>query len=198
MATKGDETRKRIVQRAAGAFNTFGYSGTSMSDLMQATGLEKGGIYNHFANKEELAIAAFDYCVSITDARLRESYAEVKHSVERLLVYIEVFQELYDNPLLPGGCPIFNTAVEADDANPVLRAKAQAAMSDVLNMLQRITEKGIARGEIKPDVDSLEVATIMTSTLEGALVMSRLYKDDRYLKVAAEHLRQYIETSIRA
>ena len=115
-----------------------------------------------------------------------------------MLVYIEVFQELYDNPQLPGGCPVFNTAVEADDANPILREKAQAAMNDVLNMLQRITDKGIARGEIKPDVDSLAVATIITSTLEGSLVMSRLYKDDRYLKVAAEHLRQYIETSVRA
>ena len=61
MPTKGDETRKRIVQRAASTFNVQGYAGTSMSDLMQATGLEKGGIYNHFTNKEELAIAAFDY-----------------------------------------------------------------------------------------------------------------------------------------
>jgi AcrR family transcriptional regulator len=197
MPSKGDETRKRIVQRAAGTFNVQGYAGTSMSDLMQATGLEKGGIYNHFTNKEEIAIAAFDYAVSITDRRLREVYTEVKHSVERLLVYIEVFQELYDNPQLPGGCPVFNTAVESDDANPVLRAKSQAAMNDVLNMLQRITSKGIEQGEIKPNVNSLEVATIITSTLEGALVMSRLYRDDRYLKVAAEHLRQYIETSVR-
>jgi AcrR family transcriptional regulator len=198
MATKGVETRKRIVQRAAGAFNVYGYSGTSMSDLMQVTGLEKGGIYNHFTNKEELAIAAFDYAISITDERLRAAYAEIRHSVERLLVYVEVFQELYDNPQLPGGCPVFNTAVEADDANPILKAKAQAAMNDVLAMLCRIIDKGIARGEIKPDVDSQAVATIITSTLEGSLVMSRLFKDERYLKLAAEHLRQFIENSVRA
>lgn len=198
MPTKGDETRKRIVQRAAGAFNVYGYSGTSMSDLMQATGLEKGGIYNHFANKEELAIAAFDYATSLMDERLRELYAKIHHSVERLFVYIEVFQELFDNPQLPGGCPVFNTAVEADDANPILKAKAQSAMNDVLNMLRRIMDKGITRGEIKPNVDTHAAATVIVSTLEGSLVMSRLFHDDRYLKLAMEHLRDYIETSIRS
>ena len=59
--TKGQQTRRGIIEKAAPLFNQKGYEGTSLSDLMDATGLQKGGIYRHFDSKEELAAAAFDY-----------------------------------------------------------------------------------------------------------------------------------------
>ena len=51
--TKGEQTRQRIVKEAAPIFNRRGYEGSSLSDLMKATGLKKGGIYRHFSSKEE-------------------------------------------------------------------------------------------------------------------------------------------------
>src|SRR6202171_5234257 len=59
--TKGEQTRKKIVEAAAPIFNQRGYEGSSLNDLMEATGLKKGGIYRHFTSKEELAVEAFDY-----------------------------------------------------------------------------------------------------------------------------------------
>ena len=60
-STRGNATRRRIVEQSAAVFNKNGYSGTSMSALMAVTGLEKGGLYRHFDSKEDLAAAAFDY-----------------------------------------------------------------------------------------------------------------------------------------
>src|SRR5579875_1925033 len=59
--TKGEETRQAIIEKAAPLFNQRGFLGCSMSDIMQATGLQKGGIYRHFSSKEELALAVFRY-----------------------------------------------------------------------------------------------------------------------------------------
>jgi AcrR family transcriptional regulator len=59
--TKGEETRQTIVEKAAALLNQRGFSGFSMSALMEATGLEKGGIYRHFDSKEQLASEAFEY-----------------------------------------------------------------------------------------------------------------------------------------
>ena len=59
--TKGEDTRREIVEKAAPLFNQKGFEGTSLSDLMRVTGLQKGGIYRHFSSKEELAGEAFDY-----------------------------------------------------------------------------------------------------------------------------------------
>ena len=58
---KGEKTRERIVSKAAQLFNERGLEGTSLADLMEATGLEKGGIYRHFPSKEAVAVEAFEY-----------------------------------------------------------------------------------------------------------------------------------------
>ncbi len=59
--TRGEQTHRKIVEAAAPIFNQRGYDGSSINDLMEATGLKKGGIYRHFSSKEELAAEAFDY-----------------------------------------------------------------------------------------------------------------------------------------
>jgi len=54
--TKGEQTRQRIIARAAPVFNVHGYFGASMNDLTRETKIGKGGIYNHFESKEALAV----------------------------------------------------------------------------------------------------------------------------------------------
>ena len=67
---KGEQTRQDIIRKAAPIFNQKGYDGAALSDLMRATGLEKGGIYRHFESKQELAVDAFDHAWKISmDAR---------------------------------------------------------------------------------------------------------------------------------
>ena len=58
--SKGDDTKERIIEQTAPLFNQMGFFGSSLSDIMQATGLKKGGIYNHFGSKEQLALEAYD------------------------------------------------------------------------------------------------------------------------------------------
>ncbi|NGM90654.1 helix-turn-helix transcriptional regulator, partial [Parapusillimonas sp. SGNA-6] len=59
--SKSENTKQFIVEKTAPVFNTKGYAGTSMNDIMSATGLSKGCIYGNFENKDEVALAAFDY-----------------------------------------------------------------------------------------------------------------------------------------
>jgi AcrR family transcriptional regulator len=53
LTNKGERTRSYIIERSAPLFNRQGYAGTSLKDIMEATGLEKGGIYNHFVANEK-------------------------------------------------------------------------------------------------------------------------------------------------
>src|SRR6266853_5930104 len=107
--SKGEETRERILARSAQLFNRQGYFGASLTDIMRETGLEKGGIYNHFASKEQLALEAFDYAYTLVSQRTRLALADKKHAVARLYAILTVFQSLVDDPPVAGGCPILNT-----------------------------------------------------------------------------------------
>ena len=72
---KGELTRERIIAQAAPLFNQRGFAGCSMQDVMEATGLEKGGLYRHFSSKEELAAEAFRYAVARADTVQRSGHA---------------------------------------------------------------------------------------------------------------------------
>lgn len=189
---KGEVTRRLILERAAPVFNQRGYAGTSMSEVVEATRLEKGGIYNHFASKEELAVAAFDYAISL----IVDGYAaaqEDKAGLDRLVAIIQIFGDWSGHPLVAGGCPIMNTAIEADDTNPKLAARARAAMDSWHRLIGSIVKDAKARGELDADVDPYELATLVTSTLEGSLMLSRLFDDPAYKHRAVASLTEHVE-----
>lgn len=191
---KGERTRRMIVERSAPIFNTNGYFGTSMSDLVQRTGLEKGGIYNHFASKEELALEAFDFAVGIMRERYREVLTDRKGALECLFAIIDVLGGLVEDPPVPGGCPILNTAIEADDTNPALKEKAREAMTGWHRLIGKVTKDGVESGELSPQADPYEMASIVTSTIEGALMLSKLFDDPIHMKRAVEHLKRHLRS----
>ncbi len=194
--SKGEQTRAMILARVAPLFNQHGYFGASLSDIMRQTGLEKGGIYNHFKSKEQLALEAFDYAYALLDQRIRAALANKKHAIERLYAMLVYFQELIDDPPIAGGCPILNTAIEADDAEPALRDRARGAMDELRSTIRRIISKGIERGEIRPGVDGELWASVMIATLEGAVMLSKLYQDAVHMHRAVAYMRHCIERDL--
>jgi TetR/AcrR family transcriptional repressor of nem operon len=194
--TKGEQTRRKIVEAAAPIFNQRGYEGSSLNDLMQATGLKKGGIYRHFSSKEELAAEAFDYTWETAwNARLLH-VDEKANGIEKLRQLIANFLD-YRSPVA-GGCPILNTATDADDGNPVLRARVAKALRSWLTRLQTIVEQAQERGETRPGVDPKAVSTLIVASLEGALMMSRLQRNDETLRRVQSHLNQYLDNEVAA
>jgi TetR/AcrR family transcriptional regulator, transcriptional repressor for nem operon len=195
--TKGEQTRRDIVAKAAPLFNQKGFEGTSLADLMQATGLQKGGIYRHFSGKKELAAEAFDYAWEKAVRGRLDGIADVPDCVDRLKKTIDNFVERRTG-LVPGGCPLMNTAVEADDGNPLLRARARRALQGWTERLSRITAEGIEKQEIDRRVTPRQLSELIISSLEGALLISRLQNDEGPLRAMRQHLDEYLEQSIRA
>jgi TetR/AcrR family transcriptional regulator, transcriptional repressor for nem operon len=196
--SKGEQTREMILAQAAQLFNRRGYFGASLADLMQETGLEKGGIYNHFSSKEQLALEAFDYAFRLLQQRVRQTLSGKTHAVDRLLAIISYFQGFIEDPPIVGGCPILNTASEADDAHPLLRDRARAAMDSLRTTIERIVTKGIERQELRAEVDAAACATVFIATLEGAVMLSKLYEDPAHMQRAVDHLTRYINMDLRA
>src|SRR5438105_11576165 len=109
---KGEATRRLILERAAPVFNQRGYAGASLSELVEAAGIEKGGIYNHFGSKEDLAVEAFDYSISL----IVDGYAAVQEGrvgLDRLEAIIEIFGNWSGHPLVAGGWQVLDTDTEA-------------------------------------------------------------------------------------
>jgi TetR/AcrR family transcriptional regulator, transcriptional repressor for nem operon len=194
---KGEHTRQEIIRKAAPLFNQKGYEGTALSDLMQATGLEKGGIYRHFNNKQELAGQAFEHAWKLAMDTRFHGLDEIPNTVDRLHQFLRNFRDRRPG-LVPGGCPLLNTAIESDDGNPQLRSKARQALRSWLDRLQSTVEEGQRKDQIHSGVDAAELATLIVITLEGSLMVSRLQRKDDAVNLACRHLEKYLETTVRA
>lgn len=181
-----------IVEKAAPVFNTKGYSGTSMSDVARETGLEKGGIYGHFGSKEELAVASFEYAAGVIRERFASELAGKEGALGKLFAVIDVLGGMSEDPPVAGGCPVLNTAVESDDANPVLKEKAQAAVSGWLRLIGRTVKDGVREGELSADADPRELASVVVGTLEGALMLSKLCDDPAHMRRAVAYLKRHL------
>ena len=188
---KGELTRERIIAQAAPLFNQRGFAGCSMQDVMEATGLEKGGLYRHFSSKEELAAEVFRYAVDRIN-HLRDDKIDRAHgALAELRSIIHRFVEIRSD--IAGGCIIFNTAIEEDDGNPVLRGLALKAIEDWKTRLGKIVERGIRSGEIRKGTLPRQVANVLIATLEGALAVSRMERTRTALEDAQHALNAYLD-----
>ena len=85
-----------------------------------------------------------------------------------------------------------NTAIDSDDGNLPLRNLARRALDKWLDRLTAIAAQGQKRGEIRRQVDSAKLATLIVSTLEGSLMLSRLQRTEEPLDVACRYLDDYL------
>jgi TetR/AcrR family transcriptional repressor of nem operon len=190
---RGEATRQRVVEQSAAVFNRHGYAGTSMSELMAVTGLEKGGLYRHFASKQDLAAAAFDYAWELVSEPRRKGLENCATSLEKLQLLVKNFVEQPPRTLA-GGCPLLNTAIDSDDGNPVLRARARAALHEWRDRIAGIVSHGQQKRELRGHIDPAAVATVIIAGLEGAVMMSRLDQNREPLYAVGKHLTEYLET----
>jgi len=192
---KGEQTRQEIIRKAAPIFNQKGYDGAALSDLMRATGLEKGGIYRHFSSKEALAAEAFDYAWQATfDSRIHD-LDTISNTVDRLKLFVANFVER--RGVIPGGCPLLNTAIDTDDGNPILRERARKALRGWRSYLISMIRRGIKLREIRSRVDEKKLATLIISSLEGAIMLCRLERNEDPLHAIQVHLNNYLQTEVR-
>jgi TetR/AcrR family transcriptional repressor of nem operon len=169
---KGELTRQHIIAKAAPVFNQRGFAGASMTDLMEATGLEKGGLYRHFTSKEELAIESFKYAVQqVRDAR-SAGIEQGQDAITRLRHIVRAFVQV-PSPI-PGGCPMMNAAADADTSSKAILAVARKGIISWKSELCKILDEGIRHGQVRSNVEPRRIANTLISMLEGALVISRL------------------------
>lgn len=194
--TKAEQTRQLIITKSAELFNKYGYDGCSMSDIMEATQLKKGGIYNHFKGKDEIAMEAFDYAAEKVFHRFRVALAEQHKMLDKVITCIEVYASFGKDPVVSGGCPIFNTAIDAHHNHPELREKARNAMLTMKKYLEIKLNEGQAAGEFVCTQPPEDIATMIYITLEGAIIYARVAKSYHSIDLAVKNLKDFLDQNI--
>lgn len=192
--SKAERTKQFIIEKTAPLFNTKGYSGTSMSDITEATGLTKGSIYGNFENKDEVALAAFKYNIKKLQDAFGSEIEKQKTFKNKLLVYPRLYSHYYDLRVTKGGCPILNTASEADDTHPVLRKSVERVILFWKEKIMYFIEQGILEGEFKAkSIDIERTALTIIALIEGAVMIAKVTGNVKDLSTVMLSVTQIIE-----
>ena len=190
---KSARTRQYILERTAPVFNRKGFSGTSLSDLTEATGLTKGALYGNFKDKEEIAVKAFEHAMRVVRDRVRKSMSGKGSSKERLFDLLQFYAGYVLHPPVPGGCPLLNTAVEADDHLKFMRRALRKELNGTVTFVQRLLEEGMASGEFARTTDARSLAYFIFCSVEGAVMFSRAIGSVEPMDYVTGYCRKILE-----
>ncbi len=195
--TKAAKTSQYILETVSPIFNKNGYSGTSMSEITNATGLTKGAIYGNFKNKEELALEAFSYNVQFLVDKVRSILNDIESPIAKLFALTNFYREYYKHNLPKGGCPLINVATDANHTNRELFQRAKYLIEKLKNGVTKMIVDGIEKGEIKSEIDSEKYGGRIFSLIQGAVFTSVMLKDDSYLMDMMNHIDKMIQVELQ-
>lgn len=195
--SKAEKTKEFIIEKSAPIFNMKGYAGTSLSDIMEATGLTKGAIYGNFGNKDEVAIAVYKYNIGLLRSRLSEALKNKDSATDKLMALTNYYRINWKRIFEKGGCPLQNASIEADDNLHVLKKHVQESIKDWVKNLSFIIEKGKKEDEFKKSVDAAEYAYAILTVLEGGMMLGKIMQDQRLLFNALDRIESIINEEIK-
>ncbi len=179
------DSRARFVETTAGLLRRQGYHATGLNQVIKESGAPKGSLYFHFpGGKEELAQAALQLSGAQMHAELEGLVTEARNPVEALRSVANTLADSLEASDFQDGCPVATVALEAAAQSEVLQTTCGASY--------RAWEQVIAASLRKHGVATREargLASLILSAIEGALLLSRAYRDTKPLRGLPNRLR---------
>ncbi len=195
--SKAERTKQQIIEKTAPIFNKKGYAGTSLTDMTDVTGLTKGSVYGNFEDKDDVALAAFDYNMDKLIGQVREQQANQRSALSKLQAFITVYRNGLQAPVLSDGCPIINMGTEVDDTHSKLKEKVNAALARWQKSVSAIIQQGKMQGEFREDVNATEFASLMIAMIEGGFTLSKISGDTSYLNQSLDRLERLMVSELK-
>jgi len=190
--SKSERTRQFIIEKAAPIINRKGMAGTSISDIMEATKMAKGGVYGNFESKEEICCEALNYLLKQAETALGVAIAAKDSYKEKLFAVIDYFK---DSLTIPGhyGCPMMNFGTESDDTNPAVRQQVNKAITHTEEQIAKLVRAGIGTGEFDEGFHPGNFSVKAFAMIEGGMWISRVQGNTRQMRLISDLLKKEIE-----
>ncbi len=164
--------KDRIIHESLRQFSTKGFMSTSITDILEAAGTSKGGLYNHFKSKEDLLFAALSEARKIWRQRTLAGLGQVERPLDKIKKLLENYRDHYlaDSENFPGGCIFVTLAVELNGQQPHLAREVNEGFERFKAMIKRLLDQEKATGHLKDGIDPEVLAETIFSGILGACV----------------------------
>ena len=193
MTGKGTRTRQNIITKALQLFCVKGYYNTSINDILQATGLTKGGLYGHFASKEDLWYAVYDEALRIWRKVVFKGIQSSADPLERIqtLIANDIKNKL-GNHVFEGGCFFHSMLVELSGQSVAMSSHLMQGFNQLAGLLCAWLEQAEQQELLKESLNFNEIANYIIISLNGAAALYASSRDPAILDQTVSQLHFYI------
>jgi TetR/AcrR family transcriptional repressor of nem operon len=193
MATNNKEM---IIGETLRLFSAKGYCSTSIHDILQATGLSKGGLYNYFKSKDDLFSAVLETARRIWRERCLHGVDTKKRPIRKIRKILQNYRDRYlkDWNNFPGGCIFIVLTVELSNQKPDLAHQLQGGFAGLKNLFRRLLDENERQGQLRSDTSPEAAAEIIFNGMLGASLMYGITRSNEDLDRAIESLLAYLDS----
>lgn len=197
MAPTHPDTRERLIDAALELFLYNGYGQTGLAQIAKKAGAKPGSLYYFFPTKEDLLAACLE-------KRKRQLWPEllgpiwdrIDDPIERVFALLAGYREMLVMTEFSHGCPIGNLAIELAETHPHARRLIAENFDGWLKGVAQCFRE--AAGRLPAEVDPDAMAIFVLTTMEGAVMLARTYRNLEAYDAAITHLREYVERLLAA
>ena len=174
--SKGQETKTAILDEALTIASRVGFTGLTIGQLAEQTGMSKSGLYAHFQSKEQLQLQTLAHARrKFVDTTIRPALA-VSRGEKRVR---ELFERwvVWETEVLPGGCIFVTGSVEFDDQPGPMRDALVADQRDWLETVATVARTAVSEGDFRDDLDPQQFAFEVQGLTLGYHHSARLLDD---------------------
>lgn len=189
--------KEKIIEESLRLFSEKGFSGTPISEILEASGVSKGGLYNHFKTKEELFSAVLSESRKIWRDKNLAGLDEIDKPIEKIKKLLENYRDEYltGSGDLPGGCIFVRVSIESTelvDQWPRLAGEINEGFERLKFMLKGFLDKAKEAGELVNETKTEYVADMIFSGMLGASVVYGMDKSSKNLDRTINSLIEYV------
>lgn len=196
LTARGAATRARIVAAAASLVRGQGVAGTSLDDVMAASGTSKSQVYHYFANKDALISEVVRTQLGQVIAAQQPDLGEIS-SWEGLQRWSDRVVEMNLATQGVGGCPLGSLVGELAERSDSARRQLAEGFAEWQSYLSVGLATMQDNGEITPDADPAELALTIMSALQGGLLMAQATRSARPVELAMSMALGHVGTCRR-
>jgi AcrR family transcriptional regulator len=187
MARPRSFDESEVLRAARDQFWSTGYTGTSMDDILAATGLGKGSLYGAFGDKHQLFLRVFDdYCTAVTEAVRGALEGPDDGAYERLRAHVLAVAQATGSDTCLRGCLLAKGTAELAAADPAIAARASRAFRDLEDLITSCVAAAQRAGDIQPGADPARLAGLLLAVLRGIEALGKGGRSPDSLRAIAE------------
>ena len=185
LTPKGERTRARIVEEAAGLIHERGVAGTTLDDVKAAAEVSGSQMYHYFPDKNDLVQAVIDYQA---DAAVSNQRHADLGSAEGVQAWRDMVIYAAERVQAKGGCPLGSLGGQLAESDPEARSLMAAGFQRWTTEISQGLRSLQADGQLPPGLDPDDLAVTLLATLQGGLLLAQVQRSTRPFETAVDTL----------